>query len=95
VFVDVITVIAVLYIINFANCYQNRPKKARKEAKEGREGKESNHNLFGEYTRKIIVVYGKLRTLYNPFFIMKRLGKVCFRTFETHYGYFHYFLSKK
>jgi hypothetical protein len=33
VFVDVISVSAVLYIINFANCYQNGPKKARKEAK--------------------------------------------------------------
>jgi hypothetical protein len=43
-FVDVISVSAVLYIINFTNCYQNGPKKARKEAKEGREGKESNHN---------------------------------------------------
>jgi hypothetical protein len=44
VFVDVISVSAVLYIINFDNCYQNGPQKARKEAKEGREGKESNHN---------------------------------------------------
>jgi hypothetical protein len=44
VFVDVISVSAVLYIINFANCYQNGPQKARNEAKEGREGKESNHN---------------------------------------------------
>jgi hypothetical protein len=45
VFVDVISVSAVLYIINFANCYQNGPKKATKEAKEGREGsKQSNHN---------------------------------------------------
>jgi hypothetical protein len=44
VFVDVISVSAVLYVINFANCYQNGPKKAKKEAKEGREGKESNHN---------------------------------------------------
>jgi hypothetical protein len=38
-FVDVVSVSAVLYIINFTNCYQNSPKKARKEAKEGREGK--------------------------------------------------------
>jgi hypothetical protein len=68
VFVGVISVSAVLYTINFANCYQNGPKKARKEAKEGKAGKESNHNLFGEYTRKIIGVSGKLRTLYNPFF---------------------------
>jgi hypothetical protein len=44
VFVDVISVSAVLYITNFANCYQNGPKKATKEPKEGREGKESNHN---------------------------------------------------
>jgi hypothetical protein len=44
VFVDVISVSAVLYIINFANCYQNCPQKATKEAKEGRQGKESNHN---------------------------------------------------
>jgi hypothetical protein len=43
VFVDVISVSAVLYIINFTNCYQNGPQKT-KEAKEGREGKESNHN---------------------------------------------------
>jgi hypothetical protein len=48
VFVDVISVSAVLYIINFANCYKNGPKKARKEAKEGSEGKESNHNRKGE-----------------------------------------------
>jgi hypothetical protein len=68
VFVDVILVCAVLYIINFTNCYQNDPKKARKEAKEGREGEESNHNLFGEYTRKIIGVSGKLRILCKPFF---------------------------
>jgi hypothetical protein len=39
------------------------PQKVRKEAKEGREGKESNHSLFGEYTRKIIGVSGKLCTL--------------------------------
>jgi hypothetical protein len=45
------------------------PQKARKEAKEGREGKESNHNLFGEYTRKIIGVSGTLRTLHNPFLL--------------------------
>jgi hypothetical protein len=45
------------------------PQKARKEAKEGRAGKESNHNLFGECTRKIIVVSGKLRTLHNPFLL--------------------------
>jgi hypothetical protein len=44
VFVDVISVSAVLYIINFANCYQTGHKKAIKEANEGREGKESNHN---------------------------------------------------
>jgi hypothetical protein len=44
VFVDAISVSAVLYIINFANCYQNSPKITTKEAKEGREGKESNHN---------------------------------------------------
>jgi hypothetical protein len=44
VFVDVISVSAVLYVINFADCYQDGPKKATKEAKEGREGKESNHN---------------------------------------------------
>jgi hypothetical protein len=42
VFVDVISVSAVLYIINFANCHQNDPQKARKEAKEEREGKEQN-----------------------------------------------------
>jgi hypothetical protein len=62
-FVDVISVSAVLYIINVANCYQNGPKKARKVAKEGREGKESNHNLFGEYIRKLIGASGKLCTL--------------------------------
>jgi hypothetical protein len=44
VFVDVISVSAVLYIINFANRYQNGPQKAGKEAKDGIEGKESNHN---------------------------------------------------
>jgi hypothetical protein len=44
VFVDVISVSAVLCIINFANCYKNGPKKATKEANEGREGKESNPN---------------------------------------------------
>jgi hypothetical protein len=38
------------------------PKKAIKEAKEGREGNESNHNRY-EYTRKVIGVSGKLRTL--------------------------------
>jgi hypothetical protein len=95
VFVDIISVSAVLYIINFANCYQNGPIKARKEAKERRERKESNYSLFGEYTRKIIGVSGKLRTLYNLFFIMKRLGKGCFGRFGTHYGYFHYFLWEK
>jgi hypothetical protein len=41
-----------------------------KEAKEGREGKESNHNR-SEYTKKIIGVSGKLRTLYNLFFYYK------------------------
>jgi hypothetical protein len=40
VFVDVISVSAVLYIINFSNCYQNGPKKARNKAK-GREGKKA------------------------------------------------------
>jgi hypothetical protein len=44
VFVDVISVSAVLYIIEFINCYQNGPQKGKKEAKEGREGKESNQN---------------------------------------------------
>jgi hypothetical protein len=44
-------------------------QRARKEAKEGRGGKESNHNLFGEYTRKITGVSGKLRTLHNPFLL--------------------------
>jgi hypothetical protein len=44
VFLDIISVIAVLYVINFANCYKNGPKKATKVAKEGRYGKESNHN---------------------------------------------------
>jgi hypothetical protein len=44
VFVDVISVSAVLYVINFVNCYQNGPKKAPKEAKEESEGKVSNHN---------------------------------------------------
>jgi hypothetical protein len=34
VFVDIISVGAVLYITNFANCYQNGLQKARKEAKE-------------------------------------------------------------
>jgi hypothetical protein len=55
VFVDVISVSAVLYLINFASCYQNGPKRARKEAKEGRDGNESNHNLFGKYVRKLLV----------------------------------------
>jgi hypothetical protein len=50
VFVEVISVSAMLYTINFANCYQNGPKKARKEAKEGREGKESTHNRKEEGT---------------------------------------------
>jgi hypothetical protein len=31
----------------------------------------------------------------QPFFIMKRLGKVCFGRFGTHYGYFHYLLWEK
>jgi hypothetical protein len=31
VFVDVISVSAVLYIINFANCYQNGPKKLQNQ----------------------------------------------------------------
>jgi hypothetical protein len=44
-------------------------QRARKEAKEGREGKQSNHNLFSEYTRKIIGVSGKLRTLHKPFLL--------------------------
>jgi hypothetical protein len=41
VFVDVISVNAVLYTINLANCYQNGPQKATKEAKEGREAKKA------------------------------------------------------
>jgi hypothetical protein len=70
VFVDVISVNAVLYIINFANCYQNGPKKLEKKLrKEGRKGKEGNHNVFGEYIRKIIGVSGKLRILCNPFLL--------------------------
>jgi hypothetical protein len=73
VFVDVISVSAVLYIISFANCYQNGPKKAIKEVKEGRQGKESNHDLFGDYTKKIIGVSGKLRTLYDPFFYYEKV----------------------
>jgi hypothetical protein len=67
VFVDGISVSEVLYIMNFANCYQNDPKKAIKDAEEGREGKESNQNIFVDYTKKIIGVSGKIRTLYNPF----------------------------
>jgi hypothetical protein len=55
VFVDVIPVSAVLYIINFANCYQNGTKNVRKK-------------LFGEYTKKIVGVSGKLC---NPFSLCK------------------------
>jgi hypothetical protein len=44
-FVDIISVSAVLYIINFVNCFQNGPKKAIKEAKEGRLGK----GCFGRF----------------------------------------------
>jgi hypothetical protein len=47
---------ALLYIIDFANCYKNGPKKARKQ-------------VFGEYTRKIIGVSGKLHILCNPFLL--------------------------
>jgi hypothetical protein len=71
------------------------PKKARKEVNKGREGKESNHNVFGEYTRKIIGVSGINCAQYKPFFVMKRLGKGCFGSFGTHYRYFHYFLWEK
>jgi hypothetical protein len=31
----------------------------------------------------------------QPFFKMKRLGKGCFGSFGTHYGYFHYILREK
>jgi hypothetical protein len=47
------------------------PQKGRKETKEGREGKESNHNLFGEYTTKIIGVSGKLH--YTTIFHYEKL----------------------
>jgi hypothetical protein len=40
-------------------------------------------------------VSGKLRTLYNSFLIMKRLGKGCFGSLGTHYGYLHYFSWEK
>jgi hypothetical protein len=32
---------------------------------------------------------------YVTFFIMKKLGKGCYGSFETHYRYFHYFLWEK
>jgi hypothetical protein len=32
---------------------------------------------------------------YTTLFIIKRLGKVCFGRFGTHYGYFHYFIWGK
>jgi hypothetical protein len=71
------------------------PPEARKEAKEGREGKEINHNLFGEYTRKIIGVSGKLRNIIQPFFIMKRLSKGCFGKFWNALWVFPLFLMGK
>jgi hypothetical protein len=39
-----------------------------------------------------LVNYAHYTTL---FFIMKRLGKRCFGSFETHYRYFHYLLWEK
>jgi hypothetical protein len=86
-FVDVISVSAVLYIINFANFYQNGPKKATflMFLWKGTLLPNNNHlpfypplhslsasqrcKLNGEYTRKIIGVSGKLRTIYNPFLL--------------------------
>jgi hypothetical protein len=36
-----------------------------------------------------------ITNIIQPFFIVTRLGKGYFGRFETHYGYFHYFLWKK
>jgi hypothetical protein len=71
------------------------PKKDRKEAKEGREGKESNHNRKEEGNCAEIWCFLLITHIIQPFFIMKSLGKGCFGSFGTHYGYFHYFLWEK
>jgi hypothetical protein len=61
VFVDVISVSAVLYIINLANCNEI--------VVSGRLG--TFYNFFGKYTKKIIGVSGNLRTLHNSFLLCK------------------------
>jgi hypothetical protein len=71
VFVDVISVSAVLYIlvINYANCYQNGPKKLEKKLRKEEKVKKA---ITIEKKKEIVQKYcvsGKLRTLYNPFLL--------------------------
>jgi hypothetical protein len=111
VFVDVISVSAVLYIINFANCYQNGPKKLEKKLMKEEKVKKAitieKKEIVQKYESGVRVT--DLANMYSmskstistithitqPFFIMKRLGKGCFGRFGTHYRYFHYFLREK
>jgi hypothetical protein len=102
VFVNVISVSAVLYIINFANCYQNSPKKLQKKPRKEEKVKKA---ITIEKKKEIVQKYKSgirmtdLANMYSmsksTFFIIKRLDKGCFGRFGTHYGYFHYFLWEK
>jgi hypothetical protein len=85
VFVDAILVSAVLYIINFANCYEI--------VVSGRLG--TFYNFSVSTLGKVLVFLANYAHYTTLFFIMKRLGKGCFGSFGTHYGYFHYFLCEK
>jgi hypothetical protein len=84
VFVDVISVSAVLYIINFANCYET--------VLSGRLG--TFYNFMVSTLGKLLAFLVNY-THYTTLFYMKRLGKGCFGRFRTHYGHFHYFLWEK
>jgi hypothetical protein len=111
VFVDVISVSAVLYIINYANCYKNGPKKLEKLRKEQNVKKaitiEKKKEIVQKYESGVRVTdlanmysmseytISKITHIIQHFFTMKRLGKGCFGRFATHYGYLHYLLWEK
>jgi hypothetical protein len=91
-FVDVISVSAVLYIINFANVIKMAPKKLEIVVS-GRLG--TFYNFLVSTLGKLLVFLVNYAHYTIIFFFMKRLGTGCFGSFGMHCGYFHYFLWEK
>jgi Na+/melibiose symporter-like transporter len=96
VFVDIISVSAVLYIISLI-AIKMAPKKLEKKLRKEEKVKKAITIFLVSTIGKLLVflVNYEHYTTFFFFFIMKRLGKGCLGRFGTHYGYFHYFLWEK